>query len=68
MKRFPTSIRGMRAKFPEGPIVQLRVITAKDSIVEVEGATTKERLDEILKLALEGFEEIREAKKAKKTA
>lgn len=66
MSRFPTSMRAMRAKFPTGPVVQVRVLTEKGSVIEMEGATTGDRLTQIIDLVTGGFKEIGdERKKAK---
>lgn len=62
--RFPTSMRAMRAKFPTGPIVQVRVLTEKGSVIEMEGATTGDRLTQIIDLVTGGFKEIGDAKKS----
>lgn len=55
MKRFPASIRAMRAKIPEGPIVQLRAITTMGSTIVCEGPISKETLDQVLTLVINGF-------------
>ena len=49
--------KALRAQFPSGSIVQVKLLTAKDNWIEVEGPISEEDAQALLKLAIGSTDE-----------
>lgn len=44
--------KALRSEFPKGPVVQVRILTALNNWIEVEGPVTEAEVTEIVRLAI----------------